>query len=93
MTEVSLPYFSPSANFTMAAVMSFALAGMTFIEGRGDRLAGLRRLPLLGHRAVAETRLAIVYQSAWMLTITAFAAIGFYFLDRTQRSPGCARST
>ena len=33
MTEVSLPYFSPPAIFTMAAVMSFALAGMTFIEG------------------------------------------------------------
>src|SRR6185436_443493 len=29
--------------------------------------------------------LTIVYQSTWMLTITAFAAIGFYFLDRTQR--------
>ena len=32
-----------------------------------------------------EPRLAITYQFTWMLTITAFAAIGFYFLDRTQR--------
>src|SRR4029079_18193320 len=29
--------------------------------------------------------LALAYQAAWMLTITAFAAIVFYFLDRTQR--------
>lgn len=85
MTEVSLPYFSPPAIFTMAAVMSFALAGMTFIEGVA--IASLAFAAFLFSVTVLwpETRLAITYQLTWMLTITAFAAIGFYFLDRTQR--------
>ena len=66
--------------------MSFALVGVTFIEGLGHRVAGLRRLLLCGHGALAGAQsLAILYQSAWMLTMTAFAAMGFYFLDRTQR--------
>ena len=85
MTEVSLPYFSPPAIFTMAAVMSFALAGMTFIEGVA--IASLAFAAFLFSVTVLwpEPRLAIIYQFTWMLTITAFAAIGFYFLDRTQR--------
>ena len=85
MTEVSLPYFSPSAIFTMAAVMSFALAGMTFVEGAA--IATLAFAAFLFSVTVLwpEPRLTIIYQSTWMLTITAFAAIGFYFLDRTQR--------
>ena len=75
MTEVSLPYFSPPAIFTMAAVMSFALAGMTFIEGVA--IATLAFAGFLFSVTVLwpETRLAIIYQSTWMLTITAFAAI------------------
>ena len=85
MTEVSLPYFTPWANFTMAAVMSFALAGMTFIEGVA--IASLAFAAFLFTVTVLwpEPRLTIVYQFAWMPTVTAFAAIGFYFLDRTQR--------
>jgi class 3 adenylate cyclase/uncharacterized membrane protein (UPF0136 family) len=85
MSEVSLPYFSPSAIFTMAAVMSFALAGMTFIEGVA--IASLAFAGFLFSVTVLWPfpTLAIVYQSTWMLTITSFAAIGFYFLDRTQR--------
>jgi class 3 adenylate cyclase len=85
MTAVSLPYFSPPAIFTMAAVMSFALAGMTFIEGVA--IASLAFAGFLFSVTVLwpEPRLAVIYQFTWMLTITAFAAIGFYFLDRTQR--------
>jgi hypothetical protein len=69
----------------MAAVMSFALAGMTFIEGLA--IASLAFAGFLYSVIVLWSfpMLTIVYQATWMLTITAFAAIGFYFLDRTQR--------
>ena len=85
MSEVSLPYFTPASNFTVAAVMSFALAGMTFTEGFG--LAVLAFVGFFFSVTVLwpTPALAVAYQTTWMLTITAFAAIGFYFLDRTQR--------
>lgn len=79
------PQFAPATVFTMAAVMSFALVGVTFWEGA--RIAAVA----IAFYYVAVTVLqpqpvvAILYQSAWMLTTTAFAGLGFYFLDRTQR--------
>jgi adenylate cyclase len=85
MSDVSLPYFSPSAIFTMAAVMSFALAGMTFIEGLAVASLAFAGFFYSVTALWSFPSLTIVYQATWMLTITVFAAIGFYFLDRTQR--------
>jgi class 3 adenylate cyclase len=85
MTDVSLPYFTPSGNFTMAAVMSFALAGMTFVEGVCLALLAFAGFFYSVIVLWPAPPLSIAYQAAWMLTITVFAAIGFYFLDRTQR--------
>lgn len=77
--------FAPVTVFTMAAVMSFALVGVTFWEGARIAAVAIAFYYIAVTALQPEPLIAILYQSAWMLTTTAFAALGFYFLDRTQR--------
>ena len=79
------PQFSPVSVFTMAAVMSFALVGVTFWEGARVAVVAIAFYYVAVTVLQPQPLIAILYQSAWMLTTTVFAALGFYFLDRTQR--------
>jgi class 3 adenylate cyclase len=82
---VDAPHFLPSTVFTMTAVMSFALVGVTFWEGARIAAVAVAFYYLAVTVLLPQPFITTLYQSAWMLTTTAFAAIGFYFLDRTQR--------
>lgn len=77
--------FSPGSVFTMAAVMSFALVGVTFWEGARIAAVAIAFYYIAVTVLQPQPTIAILYQSAWMMTTTVFAALGFYFLDRTQR--------
>lgn len=77
--------FAPVTVFTMAAVMSFALVGVTFWEGARIAAVAIAFYYIAVTVLQPQPLVAVLYQSAWMLTTTAFAALGFYFLDRTQR--------
>ena len=77
--------FAPSTVFTTTAVMSFALVGVTFWEGARIAAVAVAFYYLAVTMLLPQPFVAILYQSAWMLTTTAFAGLGFYFLDRTQR--------
>jgi adenylate cyclase len=66
-------------------VMSFALVGVTFWEGARIAAVAIAFYYIAVTTLQPQPLVSILYQSAWMLTTTAFAAIGFYFLDRTQR--------
>ncbi len=79
------PQFSPVSVFTMTAVMSFALVGVTFWEGARVAVVAIAFYYVAVTVLQPQPLIAILYQSAWMLTTTVFAALGFYFLDRTQR--------
>ena len=79
------PHFAPSTVFTMTAVMSFALVGVTFWEGAKIAAVAIAFYYFAVTVLLPQPFISILYQSAWMLTTTAFAGIGFYFLDRTQR--------
>jgi adenylate cyclase len=79
------PNFAPPAVFTMAAVMSFALVGVTFWEGARIAAVAIAFYYFAVTVLIPQPFITILYQSAWMLTTTAFAGLGFYFLDRTQR--------
>lgn len=79
------PQFAPATVFTMAAVMSFALVGVTFWEGARVAAVAIAFYYVAVTVLQPQPVIAILYQSAWMLTTTAFAGLGFYFLDRTQR--------
>ena len=65
--------------------MSFALVGVTFWEGARIAAVAVAFYYLAVTMLLPQPFVAILYQSAWMLTTTAFAGLGFYFLDRTQR--------
>ena len=78
-------YFAPSTVFTMAAVMSFALVGVTFWEGAQVAAVAVAFYYFAVTVLLPQPFISILYQSAWMLTTTAFAGLGFYSLDRTQR--------
>ena len=69
----------------MTAVMSFALVGVTFWEGARIAAVAIAFYYLAVTVLQPQPLVAILYQSAWMLTTTVFAALGFYLLDRTQR--------
>jgi adenylate cyclase len=89
LTSVANPadaaQFAPVTVFTMTAVMSFALVGVTFWEGARIAAVAIAFYYIAVTTLQPQPLVSILYQSAWMLTTTAFAAIGFYFLDRTQR--------
>ena len=65
--------------------MSFALVGVTFWEGARIAAVAIAFYYLAVTVLQPQPLISILYQSAWMLTTTVFAALGFYFLDRTQR--------
>jgi class 3 adenylate cyclase len=79
------PNFTPVTVFTMTSVMSFALVGVTFWEGARIALVSIAFYFVAATILQPQPSIAIVYQSAWLLTTTAFAGLGFYSLDRTQR--------
>jgi adenylate cyclase len=79
------PNFAPATVFTMAAVMSFALVGVTFWEGARIAAVAIAFYYIAVIVLQPQPLISILYQSAWMLTTTLFAGLGFYFLDRTQR--------
>nr|MDQ2706035.1 adenylate/guanylate cyclase domain-containing protein [Pseudomonadota bacterium] len=79
------PYFEPVTVFTMAAVMAFALVGVTFWEGARIAAVAVAFYYVAVTVVLPLPVVVVLYQSAWMLTTTAFAGLGFYFLDRTQR--------
>jgi adenylate cyclase len=79
------PNFQPVTVFTMTAVMSFALVGVTFWEGARIAVMAVAFYYLAVTILLPQPLVPVLYQSAWMLTTTAFAGLGFYFLDRTQR--------
>nr|AGD93247.1 adenylate/guanylate cyclase [uncultured bacterium] len=83
--EANAPHFSPSTVFTLASVMAFALVGVTFWEGARIAAVAIAFYYIAVTVLQPQPFIAILYQSAWMLTTTVFAALGFYFLDRTQR--------
>ncbi len=89
LTAVTSPadavQFAPVTVFTMTAVMSFALVGVTFWEGARIAAVAIAFYYLAVTVLQPQPLVAILYQSAWMLTTTVFAALGFYLLDRTQR--------
>jgi class 3 adenylate cyclase len=89
LTSVTNPadaaQFPPVTVFTMAAVMSFALVGVTFWEGARIAAVAIAFYYIAVAVLLPQPLISILYQSAWMLTTTAFAGLGFYFLDRTQR--------
>jgi class 3 adenylate cyclase len=82
---VDMPYFPPATVFTMAAVMSFALVGVTFWEGARVAAVAVAFYYFAVTVLLPQPAISIIYQSAWMLTTTVFAGLGFYSLDRTQR--------
>ena len=82
---VDAPHFLPSTVFTMTAVMSFALVGVTFWEGARIAAVAIAFYYFAVTVLLPQPFITTLYQSAWMLTTTAFAGLGFYFLDRTQR--------
>jgi class 3 adenylate cyclase len=69
----------------MAAVMGFALVGVTFWEGARIAAVAIAFYYIAVMQFLPQPTTTILYQSTWMLTTTAFAGLGFYFLDRTQR--------
>src|SRR5690606_12675352 len=79
------PYFEPVTVFTMAAVMAFALVGVTFWEGARIAAVAVAFYYVAVTVVLPLPVVVVLYQSAWMLTTTVFAGLGFYFLDRTQR--------
>lgn len=83
--EANAPHFLPVTVFTMTAVMSFALVGVTFWEGVRIAAVAIAFYYVAVIYLQPQPFIAIAYQSAWMLTTTAFAGLGFYLLDRTQR--------
>ena len=83
--EANAPHFSPATVFTLTSVMSFALVGVTFWEGVRVAAVSIAFYYIAVIFLQPEPFVAMLYQSAWMLTTTAFAGLGFYFLDRTQR--------
>jgi class 3 adenylate cyclase len=89
LTSVTSPadaaQFAPVTVFTMTAVMSFALVGVTFWEGARIAAVAIAFYYIAVTVLQPQPLVSILYQSAWMLTTTVFAALGFYFLDRTQR--------
>jgi len=84
-TPADAPYFTPVTVFTMASVMGFALVGVTFWEGARIAAVAIAFYYIAVIWLQPQPLVAILYQSAWMLTTTIFAGLGFYFLDRTQR--------
>lgn len=84
-TPESAPHFMPATVFTMTAVMSFALVGVTFWEGVRIAIVSIAFYYIAVVLLQPQPFISILYQSAWMLTTTAFAGLGFYLLDRTQR--------
>jgi adenylate cyclase len=84
-SEANAPHFSPATVFTLTSVMSFALVGVTFWEGARIAAVSIAFYYIAVTVLVPEPLVSILYQSAWMLETTAFAGLGFYFLDRTQR--------
>ncbi len=66
--------------------MSFALVGVTFWEGARIAAVAIAFYYIAVIVLQPQPLISILYQSAWMLTTTLFAGLGFYFpLDRTQR--------
>lgn len=84
-TEVNAPHYSPATVFTLTSVMSFALVGVTFWEGVRIAAVSIAFYYVAVFFLQPVPLISILYQSAWMLTTTAFAGLGFYMLDRTQR--------
>ncbi len=84
-TAANAPHFMPATVFTLTSVMAFALVGVTFWEGFRIALVSIAFYYIAVIYLQPQSPIAIAYQSAWMLTTTAFAGLGFYFLDRTQR--------
>jgi class 3 adenylate cyclase len=85
MSEISLPYSTPAAVFTMGMVMSFALGGVTFMEGLVISSFAFLCFGVTVTWILPQPPTLIVFQTAWMVTTAIFAGLGFYFLDRTQR--------
>ncbi|MCX7304583.1 MAG: adenylate/guanylate cyclase domain-containing protein [Hyphomicrobiales bacterium] len=77
--------FTAATVFTMTSVMSFALFGVTFWEGARIAMVSIAFYYVTATFLHPQQSISTIYQSAWLLTTTAFAALGFYFLDRTQR--------
>ncbi len=84
-TSANAPHFTPATVFTLTSVMSFALVGVTFWEGGRIAAVSIAFYYVAVVYLQPQPAVAIAYQSAWMLTTTAFAGLGFYMLDRTQR--------
>lgn len=78
-------HFPPATVFTLTSVMSFALVGVTFWEGARIAAVSIAFYFVAVIFLQPEPPVVILYQFAWMLTTTAFAGLGFYFLDRMQR--------
>jgi hypothetical protein len=92
MSRLSLPYYPPTEIGMILGVGSFAGA-VTFVEGTllaaGTICAFLISMIVLW----PEPALVVVFHSAWVVSVIAFAGAGSYLLDRTQHISGCERWT
>jgi adenylate cyclase len=83
MSRLSLPYYPPTEIGMILGVGSFAGA-VTFVEGAllaaGTICAFLISMIVLW----PEPALVVVFHSAWVVSVIAFAGAGSYLLDRTQ---------
>ena len=62
--------FAPVTVFTMTAVMSFALVGVTFWEGARIAAVAIAFYYIAVTALQPQSTISILYQSAWMLTTT-----------------------
>jgi len=85
MSPDTLTYCPPSAIFTMAAVTSFALCAVTFVEGAVLSLLALTAFLVATLVLRPEPPLLVLFQGAWLASVIGFSGVGSYFLDRTQR--------
>ena len=73
--EANAPHFLPVTVFTLTSVMSFALVGVTFWEGVRIAAVSIAFYYIAVIWLQPEPVVAILYQSARMLTTTAFAGL------------------
>lgn len=85
MSPVSLPYYSPLAISMTQGTVCFGLAMMSFVEGILLAFITVCLFFITVTLFWPEPALVILFNGTWLFTVISLAAIGAYFLDRTQR--------